>query len=232
MKNIGRVLFWFKDENNNELLELHKKFFPLCILLNRLLNKKYLLGKKIKFINIFFYPQSVFDRFPKLLKNYVHFYNGHLSYSEIWDNETFYGLSEYRQNHYLWKKAFEILILSSKELKNNNLLEASEYAYEEGIKLKLNANFKLLTTEALIKEKIIEGSLWIRFKENVMYSVFSIAIQDRILYEKDIDSTEYSVEFFLEMYKKLDYDNNLFIIRGAKDVEYLPLKISIPDNLL
>ena len=45
--------------------------------------------------------------------------------------------------------------------------------------------------------------------------------------EKNIDNTKNGVELFLEMYKEITQDNDNIIIKGRKDVQYLPLKIPL-----
>lgn len=53
-----------------------------------------------------------------------------------------------------------------------------------------------------------------------------------MVFEKNIDSTKNGVEFFLEMYKAIELKDNTIIIKGRKDVDYLPLKISLEGLVL
>lgn len=53
-----------------------------------------------------------------------------------------------------------------------------------------------------------------------------------VVFEKNIDSTKNGVEFFLEMYKAIELKDNTIIIKGRKDVDYLPLKISLEGLVL
>ena len=60
-----------------------------------------------------------------------------------------------------------------------------------------------------------------------MYSKFTLEKSGEIVYEKDIDKTKNGVEFFLEIYKAIEFDGKNIIIKGRTDVSYLPLKIPL-----
>lgn len=226
MKNIiDRTLFWFQDGADN-IVALCNKFFALGNLLNRLLSEKYD-GKKIKFINISFLTEKTFELFPNVPKRVAYFYGGHLSYKDIFDLNDFEKMSDEEQKLFLWKRVYEIFQVSAKELKNNSLLEASEYAYKKGLELELNPDYRMIEADVKIHEQLFLASIWVNFNKNSMNSKFTLEKNSKIVFEKDIDSTKLGVEFFLEIYKKIIVDGNSIIIKGHNSIDYLPLKIPI-----
>lgn len=80
-----------------------------------------------------------------------------------------------------------------------------------------------------ISNQELRVSLWINFIIDGMYSKLTIENDDEIIFEKEIDKTKKGVEFFLEIYKTLEFDGNNVIIKGRKDVDYLPLKVPISE---
>ena len=228
--NIDRTLFWFKD-GDNSLSTLNESFFALSNLLNRLLNENYT-GKKIKFINIDFSSEMTYELYPVLPKNEAYYYGGHLRFYGVIKFDEFDELNRNAQSMLIWNKAYEYLQISAKSIKNDNLRQAAEYAYKKGLDLQLNPDYRLIVKNIVIQGKSIEAAIWVKFQKDAMYSIITLEYNGNTIFEKNIDKSPNGVEFFLEMYKSIDVDENNIIIKGRKEVEYLPLKISIDKNLI
>ncbi|WP_400260781.1 hypothetical protein ACFX5U_11705 [Sphingobacterium sp. SG20118] len=227
MMNIERTLFLFQD-GDERVNNLSDDYFGLGNLLNRLLNEVYD-GKKIKFINLYFHTNKTYALYPVIPKEESYYYGGHLKYYGVFDKEQFEKLSKTEQDKYFWEKAYIYIKRSAEFIKNNQLLDAAEYAYLKGIERDLNPDYRLLDLGINISNQELRVSLWINFRIDGMYSKLTIENDDEIIFEKEIDKTKKGVEFFLEIYKTLEFDGNNIIIKGRKDVDYLPLKVPISE---
>lgn len=225
--NIGRTLFWFKD-GDEMLVELNEKFFGLGILLNRLLNEKYD-GRKIKFVNLDFATDRTYGLHPNLPKEEAYHYGGHLRYYGVFDKGYFEKLAKTEQDRYLWNNAFACICKSAACLENEKLREAAEYAYAKGIESNLNPDYRLLETDTDVSGQAWKASVWVNFKEDGMYSKLTLEKEGELVFEKDIDKAKNGVEFFLEMYKSIVFENNNIVIAGHKDVDYLPLSFPLEE---
>lgn len=227
---IERTLFWFID-GNEQLLRLNERYFALGNLLNRLLNETYD-GKKIKFINMYFRTEETYKLHPRSVRHYLHFYGGHLNYDDVFELSIFNKLKKEDQDSMIWKRAFEILQESSISIKNNSLLTASEYAYKKGIDIGLNPDYRMIEADVIIYDEPIRASVWVNFRSDGMYSKLTLEKDGIVFFEKDIDSTKNGIEFFLEMYKSIEVEDDAIVIKGHRDVKYLPLKIPIEKQLI
>lgn len=227
---IDRTLFWFKN-GDESLLILNDYFFSLGNLLNRLLNEVYN-GKKIKFININFYSNDTYHLYPVLPKNEPHFGGGHLRYNGLLDFLKFDVLGEEAQKYFIWGKSFEYLQKTARELKNDDLLEASQYAYQKGIEMKLNPDYRMVEADVMLFGQPLKAAIWLNFKEDKMYSKLTLEKNEEIIFEKHIDKTKNGIEFFLVMYKGIEVKDNVVIVKGHKDVDYLPLEILIDKEVI
>lgn len=228
MKNtIERTLFWFND-GDNKLLQLNERFFSLSVLLNRLLSEKYI-GKKIQFINLFFRTEKTYKLHPQAEKFFVYFYDKQLTYDDVFDLESFNKLNKKDQSKFLWKRAYEILQEASIFLKNKQLLFASDYAYNKGIEMGLNADYRMVSKDVVLFNQNMKASVWVNFKEDKMFSSFTLENNGDIFFKKEIDKTQSGIEYFLEIYKDIEQTVDGIIIRGNRNVEYLPLKISLEE---
>lgn len=227
--NIDRTLFWFKD-GDDSLHELDDNFFALGTLLNRLLNQKYE-GKKIKFINLNLSTDQTYELHPMVPKDKPYYYGGHLQYYGTFDRKYFEALTRTEQNRYVWDKGLDYLCKSAAFIKNQKLAEAAEYAYRKGLEINLNPDYRLVETDFFLSGQKLKAAVWLNFKDDGMYSKFTLEKAGTVIYEREIDQTKKGIEFFLEIYKKIEVENNNIIIKGVKDVEYLPLKISLNDIL-
>lgn len=228
--NIGRILFWFKD-GDESLTSINDDFFGLATFLNRLLNEKYD-GRKIKFINIDFSTDKTYEQYPVLPKDKPYYYGGHLRFYGLFDIIQFNELNWNEKQLHVWGNSYEYLKKSANFIKNNKLLDAVEYAYFKGIEDNLNSDYRLLEISFVVSEQQFKSSLWINFKEDGIYSNLILENGKGVVLEKEIDKTKKSVEFFLEIYKALEFDGNNIVIKGRKDVDYLPLKIPILEFIL
>lgn len=227
---IDRTLFWFKD-GDEALLPLNERFFAYGTLLNRLLNETYN-GKKIKFINIDFSTEETYVLHKNLPKNSAYAYNGHLRYFGVINLENFAELDEYEQKYFLWDKAYKYLNILSDETKNKDLKAAVEHAYKSGLANKLNPDFRVVVSEIVIHGVRLIASIWINFERDEMYSKLTLSKDNEIIFEKNIDKTKNGVEFFLEMYKAIEVQGDSIVIKGHKDVDYLPLYVPIEKEII
>jgi len=228
--NIERTLFWFKD-GDELLISINEDFFGLATLLNRLLNEKYN-GKKIKFINLDFATDKTYDLHTNLPKEHPYYFGGHLRYYGLFSVSKFNALNWSEKKLYVWEKAYVYIKKSAEFTKNQQLLDAVEYAYSKGIEINLNPDYRLMEIDITVSEQKFKVALWINFREDGMYSALTIENNEGVIFEKEIDKTKKGVEFFLEMYKALEFDGNSIVIKGRKDVDYLPLKIPLPEFIL
>lgn len=229
-KNIGRTLFWFTDEDK-VLGHLNNHFFGLGTLLNNLLNEKYK-GKKIQFANIKFLSEETYEMFPIISKNYVNYYGGHLNYYGVIDLNDFSKLTENEQNYFIWEKGCKYLQDAAHKIKNAQLLEASEYAYRRGLEIDLNPDYRMLELDTILYGELIKASVWVNFKGDYMYSKFTLEKNGNIVFTRDIDYARTGIEFFLDMYKKIEQTGNTIIIKGAKGVDHLPMEIYIDESYI
>jgi len=227
---IERTLFWFTDAST-ELVEYNKKFYGLGILLNRLLNEAYD-GKKIKFINLELSTDKTYELYSNVPKDEPYYYGGHLRYYGVLDRVEFDKYSEVEQANYLWEKAYNYLTKSAEFIKNKKLLVAAEYAFNKGNEVNLSTDYRVVEQVFDFNGFLFRASVWIYFKEDGMYSEFTLEKENRVLHRKIIDNTDNGIGFFLEIYKSIEFIDDSVIIKGHKDVDYLPLKIPIPKNLL
>ena len=226
-------MFWFRDvEGKNQLL--NDQFFPLATLLSRLLKEKYD-GKKIQFINIDFSSEEAYKLNPVIRMNYTHYASvmgGHLRYYGVIDFKAFDKLTDIDKKKFIWEKAHEYLQVASKTIKNEQLLIASEYSYKKGIEINLNPDYRMIETDVMVHSLPMKAAVWVNFKNDGMYSKLTLEKNGLIIFEKEIDKTKNGVEFFLEMYKKIEVKGNTIIVKGSKDVKYLPLRIPIDEEAI
>ena len=226
-KNIYRAALWFETENGR-INQLSDDFFGLSTLLDRLINEKYN-GKKIKFLNIFFANEAKYKMITAIPMNYTHYYGGHLSYYGVFDIEKFNILGRSAKQEYIWRKAYHSLCAAGRATMNEELIVAAEHAYNRGLEINLNQDYRVIERTLDLSGQNFLAAVWILFKEDGMYSKFTLEKDGHIVFEKDIDKTENGIEFFLDIYKGIDLQRDNIIIKGSRDVGYLPLKIPIKD---
>ncbi|MFC3159265.1 hypothetical protein SAMN05443633_103179 [Chryseobacterium arachidis] len=224
---IERTLFWFRD-GHEKLLHLNEYFYGLSVLLNNLLNDKYE-GKRIQFINIDFFTDKTYEIFPAIEKEKLSFFSQDLRYNGFFDEEDLYKMVSSEKKKYIWEKAYKYLIDAAEISSNLHLQEAVKYAYLEGLKRDLVADYITKSIDFEREGENYVASVWISFQEDKMYSKFTLEKDDHIIFEKNIAETKSGTEFFLEIYKKITVDKDFITIYGPKDVDHLPLKISFSE---
>jgi hypothetical protein len=227
---IQRTLFWFSD-GDQQLLSLNERYFALGTLLNRLLNEKYE-GEKIRFINIYFRTEETYNLHPQAPKNFTHFEGGELAYDDVFDRLSFNKLATEEQDKVIWQRAHEILKESARATNNKYLSDAATYAFNKGISLNLNPDYKMVEADVELFGELMKASIWVHFKNDGMYAELTLEQDQKIVFARHIDKTKNGVEFFLEMYKRIEVDSHNIIIQGRRDVDYLPLKIPIEKSTL
>jgi hypothetical protein len=227
---IERTLFWFRDRDE-ELSELHERFYGLGFFLNRLLNEVYG-GKKIKFININFTSPETFIKFPVVKKNSTDYYRGHMNCHVEFQVKEFVSLDYDQQKKSIWHRAFEFLISSAVFLKNQELEKAVNYAYAKGLEQNLNPDYKMVEADVVIHGEQLKAALWVNFREDGMYANLTLEREGQLLFQKNIDKTKNGIGFFLEMFHRIESDNDAIIIKGDKDIDYLPLRVPIDISVL
>lgn len=227
---IERTLFWFTD-GDDQLLPLLDKFSPLALLLNRLLSNKYN-GKKIKFINLNFRTEETYRLYPQADKYYLSFYGGHFNYDDVFNLQFFRTLKEEKQKKFLWQRAYEIIREAALKLENVALLEAVEYAYQKGLEIGLNPDFKAVESNVVLNGNSFDAAVWMCFLSDRIVSKFTLARSETVFFEQMIDKAALGDDTFLEIYKKIESEGNTILIKGRRDIKYLPLRIPIEVHLI
>ncbi len=220
MKRIDRTLFWFYDENG-PISDLTGDFLGLSTLLNRLLNERYE-GARIRFINLDF---SSLMMQPNVPKSKTHYYGGHLRYYGVFDLAEFSALDWKDKIIFVWENGCKNLIKSSEITGNISLLKAAKYAYEKGKEINLNPDFKVVETSFEMNSTKFKAYVWISFKKDGMFSRLIVENSSTIIFEKNIGKSRNGIEFFLDMYKGIEFKKNFLIVKGPKDAGF-PLKTS------
>ncbi|NSL88297.1 hypothetical protein ECE50_015765 [Chitinophaga sp. Mgbs1] len=223
---IGRTLFWFKD-GDEQLILLNEDFYALGVLMNRLLNQHYN-GKKIKFINIDFATDRTYELYPVIPKDMPYYYGGHLSYYGVFNKPEFDKLDRVEQGKFIWERAFQYLCKSAEHMKNPQLLEAAQYAFKKGIAINLNPDYRMVETSESISGQELIVAVWVNFRDDGVCSKLTIEKGEEVLFVKEIDKVKETIGYFLEIYKSIEVKDNSIIIKGDRDVDYLPLKIPFP----
>ena len=121
----------------------------------------------------------------------------------------------------------QLLKIAAKELKNDSLSEACEYAYKKGLENKLNADYRMIEADIIFYNQPLKASIWVNFKGNSMSSKLTLEINNAVVFEKNILQTESGNEFFLEIYKSIEFKEGYIIIKGHREGSNFPLKLPI-----
>ncbi|SFH01478.1 hypothetical protein SAMN05421739_10563 [Pontibacter chinhatensis] len=227
---IDRLLFWFYD-GEEKLDENTKRFFPLAMLLNRLLNETYE-GKKIKFLNLKFYTQASYEGNQQLELNYTHSYGGHVHHNALFNRTELEALALPEQKKLLWKRACETLNLVAHDLRNASLSVSAGTAYDKGIEIGLNEDFVMRCANFQIHGHLVKVSILARFVGDRVFSILTVQSDNELILEDEIDRTDSDIEFFYTIYKKIELDkSNNIVIKGHYGVGYLPMTVPIIDKL-
>jgi hypothetical protein len=227
---IGRLLFWFKD-GEESLYGYSKRFSPLAMLLNRLLNETYE-GKKIKFLNLYFYTQKSFEVYKQTELNYTHSCGGHIHHNALFSRREYEVLAFSEQKKLLWKRACEILQVIARDTGNSSLGISAGTAFKKGIEMGLKEDFVIRSANFQIHDHSVKVSILAHFVGERVFSVLSVQSDNEMVLEEEIDSTDSDNEFFYTIYKKieLDKDNNI-VIKGHYSIDYLPMTVPFANKL-
>ncbi len=227
---LDRVRWKFRDGYDN-VVTLGNQFFPWMVLLERLLREVYI-GKKVEFLNISFTSEETYRLYPAAKRYYAYYYDGVLSYSDVFDFDAFYKVPESEQIAYIWNRLHDILKILATETKNPPLLEAAEYAWRKGLDIGLNPDYRLLEKEVELHGETFLAAVWLQFSANRMTAVFKLEKDGQVLLEKPIRATVLGNEFFLVAFKKIETNGNTIIVKGAKDIDELPMKIPVSADII
>jgi hypothetical protein len=212
------------SDGSERISELTVDFFEIANLFNRLLNEVYD-GKRIKFLNIHFLTERSYELVPEVKQDSHHYYGGHLAYHGYFNRSEFTSLTRREQIEYVWNRACDYLSRTAPLIKNEALLHASEYARRRGPEIGFNPDYRLIESELTISGRKMKGAVWVNFKEDGMYSKFTLEEGGKLIYEQPLDATKKGIEFFFEMYRSIGTYRENIVIDGARDVEYHPLHI-------
>lgn len=222
---IERVLFWFRKGGEN-LPSLFDRFFGLSHLLGRILNEEYK-GKKIKYINLYFYTKESYELFPHLEINAVHSHGGHINFYGLLKEEELSKLETTEQKFYIWKMACLALEKCAATLENKELEASIIIANKRGVQLGLNTDFKAITYEFEMFGLVFCASIEFKFQEEVVGSWLVLVHDNRTIYENQITQSSIGAEIFLEAYKSIKLDGETLIVSGKRDVVGPPLKFDV-----
>ncbi|MFM2000404.1 MAG: hypothetical protein RL204_2351 [Bacteroidota bacterium] len=224
---IERVLFWFRIGGEN-LPYLFDRFFGLSHLLGRILNEEYK-GKKIKYINLYFYTKESFELFPHLEINAVHSHGGHINFYGLLKEEELSKLETTEQKLYIWRMACLALEKCAATLENKVLEASIIIANKRGVQLGLNTDFKAITHEFEMFGLVFCASIYFKFQEEVVSSWLILEHKDRTIYECEMSHASVGAEIFLEAYKSIKLEGESLIVSGRRDVLGGPLKFDVND---
>ena len=141
------------------------------------------------------------------------------------DYEYFLKLDFYNQKLLIWKEAYDMLQFAAAELKNESLKISSEYAYRKGLEMKLCADYRMVETDVVLFGEQYKASIWVNFKEFTMEANFELERNGEVLIRRLLETAPNGMEFFLVMFRKIEQSHNGVVIKGVKDLVYLPLEI-------
>ena len=228
---ILRTLFWFYDED--EFHKLVERFSPWGEMLTRLMLEKYE-GKRMVYININFKTQKRYDSFG-FSPNYTHYYGGNLAYDGLWDMDYYNSLPPNEQIRFVWDKGCEFLITASEASRNQSLADACRYAHAKGLEMGVNPDFRRLAVPVELYGRNLVACIWIHYDDPTMMmtAVFTLEDGDRRLFEKKLCAVEFKYDFFPGWIKKIEVKNgNTVIVKGHYELDCLPYKIPIPEEIV
>jgi hypothetical protein len=228
MKNkIERILIWLRKGEYTQNYE-SEMLHPLSVLLTRTINSNYG-GKQYKYINIELSDWSNLKD-KSLIKDYsrLHYYRGHLRCHEAIDLKRYLSLEAGEGHRYIWELVCKSLKEAALSTKNQGLADATEKAHKIGLRNNLDLNFIILEEKFNIKNNNINVELWFEFDHSERADVvLRIKNNERMIYERKIDDIHVANEFSYTIFKKIVLQDDLLILKGHYEIEYLPLKIPL-----
>jgi hypothetical protein len=224
---IDRIVISF-DDVDKDLSNYTDDFFEIGILLERLL-QKYYCGSKIHLLNIQFFSKSYFLKYPIVAEVKIKYFGGHVHYNYLMDYSYFDELNREEKVKFLWVTLNEIIIEIASFKKNNSLKDAILIAFEEGLKININPDYKLVESQLTINGVNYNAIIWLNFGETRMNANLEIYQSDKVVFTQFLLGTDKGNPAFLVVFKKVECDAKNIIIKGRYDVKQLPIKISIED---
>ena len=232
MKKVDRFLFWFVNNDLTDNITLQSSSYSIAKLFERLINKHYD-GKVYKFINLNLSTEQKFKNNPTIPMNSYSDYGGHFNiYYEYPINDLF-SKDIKVFNQVLWHKAYSVLKDVCFKNKNEKFLNALELAYQEGLSKDLDTNYKHLCLDFEFQGKVYSSYLFFEFFETKLTVTFKIENLNRqIVYQEELDTFHTSITAFEFAFKKMYLENDIIILKGIKELEYLPKKFDLRKILL
>ena len=224
-----RILFSFKGKDGMPP-GLQAKFSPYGNMLTRLMAEVYD-GPKYKFLNIYFNTQAVYDRYGE--ENHEHplkSRGGYFHYNAIIDLDTFLQKPDEEQIRYVWDEAYRIFSTAAQRLNNPALGEAAQHAYEEGLRIDLNPDYRMIKRDIVVDEIPFRAAIWARYRGEKTAGVLTIERGDDMLLEYTLVTVDTALEVFYVIFRAIEQDGRTLIVKGMRDAN-LPKKILLPDGL-
>lgn len=207
-------------------------FFLLSFLMKRLLNEFYS-GKKTNNILVNFSAEDRFHRYPTLIKFHTHYYDGYYSFEDPIDLDFLQSLSFEKQKEYIWDRAHVAICEMAIKGKNALLLDACNCAFEKGKDLNLNTSYELIKQNVIMHGKHLKASVNVDLLIDKFIFKFILANDSAILYERLLYQSNGMGEVYMEMFKRIELENeNVIILKGLRDIGLFPMKIDLPLNLI
>ncbi|WP_022826248.1 hypothetical protein [Hymenobacter norwichensis] len=224
-----RILFLFGKEDGERINDLDAFFFPLSVLFQNLINEYYS-KNKLNEIIIRFYPENYYRNFPIVPQGQYQHTKGYYSYYDTIDLDLLSSFDKTSKYVYLWRRACSIMKGGAGRI-DDELPAVIDNVLERGLALNLNPDFNLIEKRFYVKGSEYKVYLRIHFNEFTMDSLFCIEYNDKLLLNMQLEEAANGAGFFLVMYKNilLDSENKNFVLTGSKEVDYLPLRVRIPD---
>lgn len=222
-----RTYFLFEDDVS-EIREWFIKFYPYAALLNRLISEKYI-SKKPELLNFKFYTDGYYQVRNIARDKYV---GGTKAYSldVVLDTNWFSNLSNKEQIQFVWDKAYESLSFACRELPNQELLQATEYAYKKGLELNLRTDYIYLTNQITLFDKKIDAVVHMKFEGSDLVAMLELYKNGNLIYETEIARAYVALDIFRDMIKRIEVDSKQRVVVNMKGSK--PRKFEIDESIL
>lgn len=226
-KRIERTLMSFYD-GTEFMGDLQMRYYPFGYLLNNLLSDLYP-NSRLKFINIYYNTKETFQLNNSISKDQVYLYKGYLTYHAEFDLAAFNSFDQEAQDLLIWNTACKYLENAGDKLDDSRLKNTVVAAHRIGIERKLNTDQILFKKDIIVHEKSMEASVWIIFNTSIdkMSTWFKLKFRNKIIINRKIGQTSIGIEFFFEIFRDIEVVNDFIVIKGSKEVDYLPFSIKI-----
>ncbi|MET7000198.1 hypothetical protein [Chitinophaga defluvii] len=222
---IGGITWSFEDEYG-DIVTLNEQLSSLMLLQERLMKEVYT-GDRIQALKLNFIAEEKYLQQPEIRRYHAHSYFGKLSYNDVFDFDTFEKMSHAERAIFMWNRAYEVVKVLAEQTGNIPLLEAAGYAWHKGLELGLKTDYKLLESSVKLHGVSLLATLWMRFNEDKMRAVLKLEKEGRVLLEKSVFSTALGIISCQGIFRKIEAKGDTIIVKGAKNMWELPLKIPV-----